>query len=120
MKFKIFQIALTDQEILDVNNGGSNRRYELHRGMFGDKVVPNAKLAWEENLYDHTANVEAVGLEHAFMISNGVRPGNLERVSKLACSLSVGDMLVDENNYVFVVDTFGFQMLPDMMAIPGA
>ena len=118
MKFKIFQIALTDQEILEVNKGGSNRRNDLRRDMFGDRVVPNAKLALELGYYDHVMTVDAKNLEDVYAIGNFVHERDLDKVEVHGTfsSVSVGDVVVDENGRGFVVDIFGFQMLPEKLA----
>jgi hypothetical protein len=31
-------------------------------------------------------------------------------------SVSVGDVVIDENDFAFVVDMFGFEMLPEKIA----
>jgi len=38
------------------------------------------------------------------------------RVHGTFSSVSVGDIIVDENDFAFVVDTFGFEMLPEKIA----
>ena len=118
MKFKVYQIQLTDAEIDMVNEGVQVRKHVLKTHMFGKSVMPSATKAMYLGYYDHVLTVDAKNLEDVFYIGNFMDDRNLDkvRVHGTFSSVSVGDVIVDENDHAFVVDTYGFQMLPEKVA----
>jgi len=115
MKYKVLQIQLTDSEIDMVNKGWQVRKHILKTYMFGERVVPSATEAMDLGYYDHVLTIEGDKLEDVFYVGNFMDDRNLDkvRVHGTFSSVSVGDIIVDENDWAFVVDTFGFQMLPE-------
>lgn len=118
MKFKVYQIQLTDAEIDMVNEGVQVRKHVLKTHMFGKSVMPSATKAMYLGYYDHVITVDAKNLEDVFYVGNFMDDRNLDKVQVHGTfsSVSVGDVIVDENDLAFVVDTFGFQMLPEKVA----
>ena len=118
MKYKVLQIQLSDAEADMVNEGMVVRKHVLKSWMFGKKVVPNATKAMEHGYYDHVLTIDGDKLEDVFYIGNFMDDRNLDKVQVHGTfsSVSVGDVIVDENDFAFVVDTFGFQMLPEKIA----
>lgn len=117
MKFKVYQIQLTDAEIDMVNEGVQVRKHVLKTHMFGKGVVPNANKAMYLGYYDHVLTIDGDNLEDVFYKGNFPHDHLKDvKVHDTFSSVSVGDVIVDENDYAFVVDTFGFQMLPEKVA----
>ena len=118
MKYKVLQIQLTDSEIDMVNEGWQVRKHILKTYMFGERVVPSATEALELGYYDHVMTVDAKRLEDVYAIGNFMHDRDLDKVQVHGTfsSVSVGDVIVDENDFAFVVDTFGFEMLPEKIA----
>ena len=117
MKYKVLQIRFTDAEVDMVNEGVIVRKHTLKTYMFGKRVVPNATKALELGYYDHVLTVDGTNLEDVFYKGNFAHNHIKDiEVHDSFSSVSVGDVIVDENDYAFVVDTFGFQMLPEKIA----
>ena len=115
MKYKVFQIQLTDAEVDMVNEGVQVRKHILKTYMFGERVVPSATEAMELGYYDHVMTVDAKNLEDVYAVGNFMNDRDLDKVEVHGqfSSVSVGDIIVDENDFAFVVDMFGFEMLPE-------
>ena len=118
MKYKVFQIQLTDAEVDMVNEGWQVRKYILKTYMFGSGLLSRATEAMKLGYYDHVLTVDAEKLEDVFYIGNFMDDRYLDKVQvhDTFSSVSVGDVIVDENDFAFVVDTFGFKMLPQKIA----
>jgi len=86
--------------------------------MFGERVVPSATEAMELGYYDHVMTVDAKNLEDVYAVGNFMNERDLDKVEVHGqfSSVSVGDIIVDENDFAFVVDMFGFEMLPEKVA----
>ena len=115
MKYKVFQIQLTDAEVDMVNEGWQVRKHILKTYMFGERVVPSATEAMDLGYYDHVLTIDGDKLEDVFYIGNFMDDRNLDKVQVHGTfsSVSVGDVIIDENGLAFVVDTFGFQLLTE-------
>ena len=114
-KYQLHQIHLTDEEFDKVNAEGHNSveknilKIEMS---LSDKVNQISKKAWDKGYYTHVANVStADGLEGVFRTSNIGPDDNIERISNMY-SASVGDIIIDDNNKMFVVATLGFSEIP--------
>jgi hypothetical protein len=118
MKFKVLQIQLTDSEVDMINEGVQVRKHVLKSWMFGKTVVPNATKAMDLGYYDHVLTIDAAKLEDVYYIGNFMDDRNLDKVQVHGTfsSVSVGDVVVDENDFAFVVDMYGFEMLPENIA----
>ena len=115
MQYKVLQIQLTKAEIDMVNSGVELRKHVLKSWMFGKHVVENAKKALDADYYDHVMTVDANRLEDVYAIGNFMHERDLDKVQVHGTfsSVSVGDVVVDENGWGFVVDMFGYEMLPE-------
>ena len=109
--YRVFQIQLSDAEVDMVNNGERIARYEVKRDMFGNNVAELAKTAFSSDYYDHVANIKAYDLDSVFAIGNGMMDGEVERTHEYCSSISVGDIIINEHDEKFVVDTFGFKQI---------
>ena len=117
MKYEIYQIHLTDAQIDEVNSSNEIPAYYQHKlavtNPFYDdpaekqiKDVENAAY-----LYSHVSNIEAANLDGVFHIGNMGPEENIERLAPMF-SVSVGDIIGDENGTASVVASFGFNELP--------
>jgi len=115
MQYKVLQIQLTKAEVEMVNNGVELRKHVLKSWMFGKNVVKNAKKALDADYYDHVMTVDAKNLEDVYAVGNFMHDRDLDKVQVHGTfsSVSVGDVVVDEEGFMFVVDMFGFEMLPN-------
>ena len=115
MKYKVLQIQLTDAEVDMVNEGVQVRKYVMKSNMFGRRNAPKAAEAMELGYYNHVMTVDAKNLEDVYAVGNFMNDRDLDKVQvhDTFSSVSVGDIIVDENDFAFVVDMFGFEMLPE-------
>ena len=125
MNFKLYQINLTRDEINNFNESRPEPRVSARRDLMvpsltgKDIVSEKAAKYMAEGMYDHVADiVNASNLEDAFFLGQerrepGERLAHIKMQAESMSSISVGDILVDENDYAFVVATFGFNMLPE-------
>ena len=110
-KYQLHQIHLTDEEFDKVNAEGHNSveknilKIEMS---LSDKVNQISKKAWDKGYYTHVANVTTDdGLEGVYRTSNIGPDKNIERISDMY-SASVGDIVIDEKNKMFVIANLGF------------
>lgn len=106
MKYSMYVIRHDDLKAAMGNDGWGSKNplvgAYLNCSLGADEYSPDM---FEH--YSHVANIEANNLEHAFAISNGIVEGNIERLDKCP-SLSVGHILIDEDDVKHMVDSFGF------------
>ena len=112
-KFKVYQIQLTKAEIEMINTNGHNSvpKQKMRLGLqmpVGDPIAAMAKEALAADYYTHVANIEAYSLEDVFNVGNIGPEENIERLDRMS-SLSVGDVVEDENGVRHVVASFGFE-----------
>lgn len=104
--FKVFQFQLTEIEHEVVNSQGWD-------------ATPRTKAYLKKTFspvdfdhYEHVANVDTDELESAFGLMNlWHKPELVTKLVETVYSLSVGDILEDENGVRHFVDTFGFKQL---------
>lgn len=110
-KYQLHQIHLTDEEFNKVNAEGHNsveKNFLKIEMSFSDKANEISKRAWDKGYYTHVANVITDdGLEGVFRTTNIGPDKNIERLSDMY-SGSVGDIVIDENNKMFVIANLGF------------
>jgi len=106
-KFSIYQI--TDQSNLkDPVNG-----YMASTFMYGMGNVVTAELIatwYQEGLYELVAFIDANDLDDMYRVGN---IGPAEQITRIGRphSLSVGDIIVDEDDEIYVVAPIGFEKL---------
>ena len=113
MKYKIFQIQLTDAEVAMINANGHDsvpkQKLRLNISMsFGEPVGGLVKEALAADYYTHVGNITANDLEDVFNVGNIGPEESIERLGRMS-SLSVGDVVEDENGVRHVVASFGFE-----------
>jgi hypothetical protein len=113
MKYKIFQIQLTDAEVAMINANGHDsvpkQKLRLDISMsFGEPIGGLVKEALAADYYTHVGNITANDLEDVFNVGNIGPEENIQRLDRMS-SLSVGDVVEDENGVRHVVASFGFE-----------
>ena len=112
MKFTVYQISYTQAEIDGINAGMKSMKREMRADMGmdfrGEKIVGLAEKALYEGLYTGVAHIEADNLDQVFEIGNIGPESNITRLSRMA-SVSVGDLIEDEDGNRHVVANFGFK-----------
>ena len=112
MKYKLYQIHLTDAEYDKVNAEGHNsvpkHMMKLDMGIgFGKKINHIAEKALELGYYTHVSNITADNLEKVFEVGNIGPEENIERLAPMF-SVSVGDVVEDPSGKKFVCASFGW------------
>ena len=95
-----------------INDGMKSMKREIRADMSmdfsGDKTVGLAEKALYEGLYTGVAQIEADNLDQVFEIGNIGPESSITRLSRMA-SVSVGDLIEDEDGNRHVVANFGFK-----------
>lgn len=107
MRYEIRQINLTDEQINEVNaaNGVYPKFYSKY---LNTTFRPTADAILDAiDMYETVAYIEADSLEGVFNIGNMGPESSIERIRRMH-SLSVGDIVIDEDGKWFFVDSFGF------------
>jgi len=112
MKYKIKQIIMTDAQIDEVNasqGGPVPAFYNRYMSATFAPTVEKIKNAYND--YRFVAEIEANNLDEVFAIGNGM--GDQSAITRLQRmkSISVGDIIVDEDGKEVFVATFGFEEL---------
>ena len=113
MKFKLYQIHLTDAEVDQVNAEGhdSVHKQSLKLDMSISSKRPAGEVASEAfklGYYTHVSNITAEGLEGVFEVGNIGPEENIERLAPMY-SVSVGDIVEDVDGNKSVVASMGYQ-----------
>ena len=117
--YKIWQINLTDAEIDTINAAGDHgavpknvlrKKIEMS---FGKPVGDLVKEAFEKGYYEHVSNITADSLQGVFHIGNIGPEENIERFKPMH-SLSVGDVVLDQDGMFHMVASFGFDAVNEL------
>ena len=111
MKFKLYQIHLTEAEYNKVNAEGRDSvpKHIAHLDMsFSEDTGALAKKAMDNNWYTHVSNITADSIEGVFKVGNIGPEENIERLAPMY-SVSVGDVVENENGDQFVCASFGWK-----------
>tara|TARA_B100000941_G_C28477286_1_gene539998 strand:- start:1082 stop:1429 length:348 start_codon:yes stop_codon:yes gene_type:complete len=112
MKYKLFQIHVTEAEHNKINAEGhdSVEKHKMKLDMsFSKDEASIAKKAFEKGYYTHVSNITTdKGLEGVFEVGNIGPEENIERLHPMY-STSVGDIVVDPEGNKHVVASFGFK-----------
>jgi hypothetical protein len=113
IKYKIFQIKLTDAEVDIINEEGhdaihkNSLRLDMNLGKTDTAFV--AADAFRRGYYTHVSNITTEGgLEGVFHVGNMGPESSIERLAPMH-SLSVGDIVEDATGIKSVVADFGFE-----------
>ena len=116
MKYQIWQIVLTDEQIEEANTPGTDMP-EFFKKYCRTNVMPDASAIYDAiDMYEHVANIEVdvEGLNTVFHVGNMGPEKSIERLlpgGKQMHSISVGDIIIDEAGNVNYVDSMGFGQL---------
>jgi hypothetical protein len=107
MKYQVKQINFSAEQHNHIN---SSKTYPDYYTKYLDTLQKpskeNVNDALTSYLYNHVADIEATSVEDAFRVSNlGVEDQITRHLSMH--SLSVGDILIDENCVHTVIDRYG-------------
>ena len=121
MEYKVYQVTLTDADVDLVNAEGHHAVPKHYRNLnlsmgFGktdDEKRAMFAEAWSEGDYGApVATVWARNLEEVFTVGNGMgEQSRLEKHSQYMKSVSVGDVVRDEDGKLHLVDSCGFLAL---------
>ena len=111
MKYAIWQIKLSKEQRDLINNKGRDavpaHLAKIDMQFAGDSIGQLAHEAVTNGFYTHVANIEAHNPDHVFNIGNIGYEEEIERLAPMH-SISVGDVIVDEDGQCIVVADFGF------------
>jgi len=102
---------LTDAEVDKINDEGHDavERHAMKMKMsFSEDAGGIASRMYGQGYYDHVANITADSLEGVFNVGNMGPEKNIERLDRMS-SVSVGDLVIDENGNKSVVASVGFK-----------
>ena len=113
MKYQLFQIHVTDAEVKKINAEGHNsvekHKLKLDMSFAREKTSSIAKEAFDKGYYTHVSNITTdKGLEGVFEVGNIGPEENIERFAPMH-SVSVADIIVDEEGNKNVVASLGFE-----------
>ncbi len=112
MKYKIFQIKLTDAEVDLINEKGHDsvhkQSLKLDMNLRKNDTGRIAADAFNRGYYTHVSNITADSLEGVFHVGNVGPEENIEPISPMH-SLSVGDIVEDGSGAMSVVAGYGFK-----------
>jgi hypothetical protein len=115
MKYEIYQIQLSDEQVDLINAEGHHAvpshiaKMDMSMDFRGEKIVDQASAAWDNGYYTHVCNITAENLNQVFEIGNIGPEENIERLSRMH-SISVADVIIDETGEMVVVASVGFKM----------
>ena len=116
MKYAIYQIRITDAQVDLINEKGfdavpaKKAKIDMEFDFAGRKIGGLAYDAFvNKGYYTHVANIEASSLKEVFQIGNIGPEENIERFDRMH-SISVADVIVDEEGNCSVVAPVGFVM----------
>ena len=112
MQYTVYQIRYTEDEIAGINSGMKSMKRDIKTDMAfdfqGEKMVDLVEKALYENLYTGVAQIEATCLDEVFQVGNIGPESQITRLGRMA-SISVGDLIEDEDGNRHVVANFGFK-----------
>jgi hypothetical protein len=115
MKYQLMQIQLSDAEVDAINAANDHgaipknkMRIAMQMDFSGSKTAKIAAEALSKGFYTHVANIEASDLDEVFEVGNIGPESAIERLNRMS-SVSVGDVIVDEEGNASVVASFGFE-----------
>ena len=100
MIYKVYQIQL--------NENTKDLITQMNLDFSGNNISRMSKDAYEEKLYKEVAHIEAEDLDEVFTIGNIGPEEKITRLERMH-SLSVGDLICDENHNYSVVAPVGWK-----------
>ncbi len=108
MKYQICQFQ-KDQHIVDGNFTNLGVQGKFYDSIMEGKVSPSTFLAH----YEIVGEIEANDLDEVFHIGNVGPESSIKRIKKMH-SVSVGDVIRDEDGKCFIVQPAGFSRLGEV------
>ena len=111
--FKLYQIHINKLEH-DKTNAEGHDSVPKHKASLDMKIGLKkdisglAKDAWDKGYFTHVSNITAKDLEDVFHVGNVGPEEQIDRIAPMY-SVSVGDIVEDENGKMSVVAGIGFQ-----------
>lgn len=114
--FKVYQIVLSNADVENINKSTQPiTEFPIYaaycKASLGDVIK-----GIEGGFYSYVGDIDTDDLEDAFFISNTCVESKINRIGNMT-SLSVGNILADENDECFVVKSFGFEKLLESVKI---
>ena len=107
--FRIFQINLTSEQINEVNT--TCEMPEFYKAYMALRWNPTQEaITKASGMYKKVAEITAKDLEDVFTISNIGKEEFINRLAPMS-SISVGDIVVNENDDAFIVQPIGFKQI---------
>ena len=107
MKFDVFQINFTDEQVDLINE--SETRPDFYLEYLDTNFRPTAEaIVKAKKQYQKVATIEANGFEDVFEIGNIGPESKITRISPMH-SVSVGDVIVREDGVAKFVAPIGFE-----------
>ena len=107
-----YEEAAAQGLIAGINAGTKSMKREIRDDMAmdfrGEKMVGLVEKALYENLYTGVAEIKATCLDEVFQVGNIGPESQITRLDRMA-SISVGDLIEDEDGTRHVVANFGFK-----------
>ena len=105
--YKVFQIVISQAEANAIN-AGVERAMEKFNAYSDASILGKVE---DSHFFEHVANVDVDEVEEVFVVMNRWDEDDEEKVERLAPlhSLSVGDVVVDDQGNAQVVAMFGFE-----------
>ena len=120
MKYKIFQIKLSDAEVDHVNKHGhdsvAKNSARLDMNLRANDTGKLAAEAFNKGYYTHVSNITADSLEGVFHVGNMGPEELIERLAPMH-SLSVGDIVEGADGVKHVVADFGFKKVDEIKVL---
>lgn len=117
MKYSIYQISLTSEQIALINKTDSyesvpamSLKMKMQFDLRGEKIADYATQAFDARYYTCVANIEADDLDSVYEIGNIGPESKIERINPMS-SISIGDIIADECGDSYVVSGMGFKSL---------
>lgn len=111
MNYSVYQIQYSQADIAEINaelpNAKRTAKMKMDLDFAGHKIGGFADEALDAGLYTHVSNIEADNPDDVFEIGNMGPESAITRFSRMH-SLSVGDLIVDEEGQVIVIAPVGF------------
>ena len=115
MKYDLYQIHLTDEQIDEVN-ANTGKTPEFYIKYMDLTISPNfLKVLAARDMYSKVAVIKADNLEQVFRIGNMGPESAITRLAGMK-SVSVGDVVVDTYGDAYVCGSWGWQEVEGFMS----
>ena len=114
MKYDLYQIHLTDEQIDEVN-ANTGKTPEFYIKYMDLTISPNfLKVLAARDMYSKVAVIKADNLEQVYAIGNIGPESAITRLARMK-SVSVGDVVVDRYGDAYVCGSWGWQEVEGFM-----